>query len=59
MNCDPPNLDDWQDLLEPDPEFAEEFNRVFDNTDVPKADAVFDPNVYDHLVNTEFTIDNG
>ena len=28
LNCDPPNLDGWQDLLETDPEFAEEFNRV-------------------------------
>ncbi len=59
LNCDPANLDDWQDLLETDPEFGEEFNRVFDNTNVPEADALFDPDVYDHLVNAEFTIDSG
>ena len=59
MDCERPNLDDWQDLLDNDPEFAEEFNRLFDTTDVPEADAVFDPDEYDHLVNAEFTIDTG
>jgi len=49
----------WQDLMDNDPDFAEEFGRVFDNSDVPEADAVFDPDAYDHLVNAEFTIDSG
>ena len=59
LNCDSPKIDDWQDLLDTDPDFAEEFSRVFDNSDVPEADAVFDPDAYDQLVNAEFTIDNG
>ena len=33
-----PNLDDWSDLLETDPDFAEEFNRLYDYEDVPEAD---------------------
>ena len=54
-----PNLAEWQDLLEKDPDFAEEFNRLFDNPDVPEADDTFDPDSYDHYVNMEFTVDNG
>ena len=33
-----PNPQDWADLLEEDDDFAEEFNNVFNNTNIPEAD---------------------
>ena len=43
LDGDKPKLEDWSDLLEDDPDFADEFNRLFDNADVPEAEDVFDP----------------
>ena len=56
---DSPQLDDWSDLFEDDPDFAEEFNRLFDNAEVPEADDVFDPDCYDNYLQMEVAIDKG
>ena len=56
---DRPSLEDWEDLLEDDEDFAAEFNRLFDNEDVPEADDKFDPDSYDHYLNMEITVDQG
>ena len=42
-----PNLDEWSDLLEDDPDFADEFNLIYNNLDVPEAVEEFDPDSYD------------
>ena len=39
---DKPVLQEWEDLLEEDPDFAAEFNRLFENTEVPEADDPLD-----------------
>ena len=54
-----PNLDDWSDLLETDPDFAEEFNRLYDNEDVPEADDTFDPDAFDSFLGMELSVDRG
>ena len=56
---DKPDLVEWADLLEEDAEFAEEFNRLYDNTDVAEADNQFDPDSFDHYLNMELNIDRG
>ena len=56
---DRPKLEDWADLLEDDQDFADEFNRLFDNTDVPEADDEFDPDSFDSYLNMELAIDRG
>ena len=33
-----PNPSDWTDLLDEDPDFKEEFQRIFDNPSIPEAD---------------------
>ena len=33
-----PNPDDWADLLDSDPIFSEEFNKIYDNPDIQEAD---------------------
>ena len=43
---DKPELTEWADLLEEDEDFAAEFNRLFDNTDVVEADDEFDPDSF-------------
>jgi len=53
---DMPRLDEWADLLEDDDDFAAEFNRLFDNTDVPEADDQFDPDSFDHYLNMELSV---
>ena len=45
VDGDKPQLDDWADLLDADDAFAEEFQRLFDNPEVPEADEEFDPEV--------------
>ena len=54
-----PDLEEWSDLLEDDRDFADEFNRLFDNTDVPEADDNFDPDTYDDYINKEISVDQG
>ena len=39
-----PNPSDWTDLMEEDPDFKEEFQRIFDNPSIPEADE-FTPSV--------------
>ena len=39
-----PNPSDWMDLMEEDPDFKEEFQRIFDNPSIPEADE-FTPSV--------------
>ena len=56
---DKPNLKDWSELLESDEDFAEEFNKIYDNTDVPEADDDFDPDSFDAYLNMEIAIDRG
>ena len=59
VDGDKPDLADWEDLLDNDPDFAEEFGRLFDNADVPEADDEFDPDSYDHYLEMELAIDRG
>ena len=33
-----PNPEDWADLIDTDPEFNEEFNKIFNNSNIPEAD---------------------
>jgi hypothetical protein len=44
-------------LIEPDPDFAEEFTRTFDNPDIKEADEEFDPDSYDGYINMELLLD--
>ena len=59
LNGDKPKLEDWEALLEEDDDFAEEFNRLFDNGDVLEADDEFDPDSYDQYLQIELAIDRG
>ena len=54
-----PNLEDWSDLVEYDQDFADEFNRIYDNTDVPEADDKFDPDSFDSFLGMELSVDRG
>eukprot|EP00980_Cylindrotheca_fusiformis_P005759 scaffold1199_cov137-Cylindrotheca_fusiformis.AAC.1 len=56
---DKPNLADWETLLEDDPDFAEEFNLLYNNSDVPEADDEFDPDSFDRYLTMEVAIDRG
>ena len=59
MDGDKPKLEDWADLLDDDDDFADEFNRLYDNADVPEADDEFDPDAFDHYLDMELAIDRG
>jgi hypothetical protein len=52
-----PDLEAWSELLETDPDFAEEFAQTFDNPDVPEADDEFDPDSYDSYLNMELALE--
>ena len=54
-----PNLDEWSDLLEDDPDFADEFNLIYNNLDVPEADEEFDPDSYDAYLSMEVNVNSG
>jgi hypothetical protein len=54
---DKPDLEQWSELLETDPHFAEEFAQTFDNPDVKEADDEFDPDSYDSYLNMEIAVD--
>ena len=54
-----PNPKDWADLIEEDQDFADEFNRLYDNTDVPEEDDVFDPDSYDTFLGMELSVGRG
>ena len=51
-----PSLEDWEDILEEDDGFAEEFHCLYDNTDVPEADDEFDPDTYNHYLKMEVSV---
>ena len=51
-----PDPKDWTDLMEEDPDFREEFDRVFNNVNIPEADS-FTPEVFnDTYINMELTL---
>ena len=52
-------MDMWYELADNDEDSREEFNRVFNNTDVNQADDVFIANLYDQFLNMELTLDQG
>jgi hypothetical protein len=54
---DKPDPADWAQLIESDPDFAEEFARTFDNPEVKEADDDFDPDSYDGYINMELLLD--
>ena len=54
---DKPNPEDWAELFEDDQDFREEFTRVFNNTDIPEADAQYTPEVLDDTyINMELAL---
>ena len=53
-----PHLEDWDQLIQDDPDFAEEFNRTFSNPEVPESDS-FDDSNNDQYLNMELAIDRG
>ena len=53
---DKPDLEEWSELLDTDPDFAEEFAQTFDNPSVKEADDEFDPDSYDSYVNMELSM---
>ena len=51
-----PNPEDWADLIDTDPEFNEEFNKIFNDSNVPEADD-FTPEVLeDTYLNMELAL---
>ena len=56
---DKPDLNEWSDLLDDDPDFADEFHKTFNNPDVPEADDDYTPEAYDTYLNMEMAIDRG
>ena len=54
---DKPDLSEWDELLTHDEDFANEFNRVFDNSAVLEQDDIDDES--DNYVNMELTVDDG
>ena len=49
----------WKELADGDEDFQNEFDRVFDNTDVKEDDDIFTPDSYDNYINMELTLDRG
>ena len=47
INGSKPRPEDWSEILEFDPDFKEEFDKVFSSEDVPEADVEFTPEVGD------------
>ena len=55
-----PNPELWADIIGDDPDFAEEFQRIINDKDVPGADDNCDPQIYeDTYANMELAIDRG
>ena len=59
VDGDVPKLDQWNELLENDADFAEEYNQLFNNIDVPEADENIDSDSYDHYFDMELKLDSG
>ena len=51
-----PNPDDWADLLEDDPLFSEEFNKIYNNHNIPEADDFTPDAVADTYLNMEIAL---
>ena len=49
----------WGDLVQGDDEFAEEFNRLYENTEIQEADEDFHPDEYDSYLQSEVLIPSG
>ena len=56
---DKPDIMEWEDLLDDDVDFADEFARVYNNQDVPESDDQFDPDSFDQYLSMEVAIDRG
>ena len=55
-----PNPQSWADIIGDDPDFAEEFQIIINDKDVPEADDNYDPDIYeDTYANLELAIDRG
>jgi hypothetical protein len=54
---DKPDMEDWSELLETDPDFAAEFATTFDNPDVKEADNKYDPELYNTYLDMELTLE--
>ena len=52
-----PDLTEWEDLLDDDEDFAEEFARVYNNQDVPESDDQLDPDSFDQYKSMEVALD--
>ena len=53
---DKPKPEDWADLIEEDPEFAEEFAKVFNNKDIPESDDYTPEVLNDTYLNIEVAL---
>ena len=53
---DKPNPDDWADLIEDDEDFREEFQKVYNNKDIPEADDYTPEVLEDTYVNMEVVL---
>ena len=49
----------WAGLAEDDEDFQSEFNKVFDNPSIKKADEELTPDSYNKYVNMELILDQG
>ena len=47
LEVNKPDPDDWDDILEDDEDFQEDFNRVYQDNYIPKADDAFTPDLMD------------
>ena len=47
VDGDLPDPVKWADMLEDDEDFREEFNRIYQEKDIPEADDVFTPEIMD------------
>ena len=54
---DKPDPAAWSDMIESDPDFAEEFAQTFGNPEVKEADETFDPRTHDNYVYMELLLD--
>ena len=53
---DKPKPEDWADLIEEDPEFVEEFAKVFNNKDIPESDDYIPEVLNDTYLNIEVAL---
>ena len=52
-----PNVEDWSEYLQHDPDFQEEFDNIVNDPNIPEADDTFTPDTYDDTyVNMELAL---